>query len=421
MAAEPLSCPYCNSYVTVAQPLAAGQKVSCPRCGEGFLVRPSTGILSPNGDGPGSLIPPAAPVAGFGASQLPQLAHPRPSNRFVAGTILGAMGLMTVVGLTFALLTVHLRREHDTARGQAQVGPEPSRPRAITPVRVVPPAQLAGLSYLPPDTQVVAAVHVAEALQQEAGQEWLRGNGRGETVVPFLESLLGLKLDDLDHLVFGLTFDEKLRRLTIVVQTRAPYDEATIRRKLQLSPAPVERLGKTLYQLPVEGVLWCAGERTLVIAIRLDRTKAGADLDQVPLQPRPGTNQLPAELQSVLKERMGATAQVWAAGHARDWDALLQEQANLTREDREALAGLRTFVAPLVFDDTVRVSAAFACRDQAAARALGKRLDQWGATEPRWKRAEQGTWVTVQTTTTPEAIRDAVRGVAGNPMQGRRR
>jgi hypothetical protein len=351
---------------------------------------------------------------------LPELPPPRHSNREIAGIILGVMGMMAAVGLTFALLTVQQRRAHDTARGEAQVGPEPSRPVTRAPVRVIPPAQLAGLGYLPPDTKVVAAIHVAEALQHEEGQDWLRGNGggRGDSGVAFLENLLGLNLDEVDHVVLGLSFDDKLRRLTIVIQTRAPYDEATIRKKLQVSQAPIKRQGKTLYLLPVEGVLWCAEERTLVVVIRLDGTKSGGDLDEVPLQPRPGTNQLPAEIQSVLKERMGATAQVWAAGHARDWDALLARQDNLTREDRAALAGVRAFAAPLVFDNAVRVTVAFQCRDEAAAKALGQRLEQWGAAEPKWRRVDEGAWVTVQTTTSAEALHDAVRRVIAGLVQG---
>jgi hypothetical protein len=266
---------------------------------------------------------------------------------------------------------------------------------------------------------------VAEVLQQRVGQEWLRGNSGGpvDTALTSLEGLIGLKLDQVDHLVVGLTLDHRLRRLTVVVQTRAPYDEAEIRRRLQARPMPVERQGKKLYplNLPVEALLWCAGDRTFVVGLRLDGTKAGDDFDPVPSHPRPGTNQLPAELQAALNERMGASAQLWVAGHSREWDALLEGQANLTREDREALAGVRTFAAPLVFDDMVLVSAAFQCRDEAAAKALGKRLEQWGATEPKWKRAEEGTWVSVQTTTTPEAIHDALRRVLGNLMLGRGR
>jgi hypothetical protein len=336
------------------------------------------------------------------------------------------MGIMAAVGLTFALRTVQVRRGHDTARGQqAFPGPEPTRPVVTAPVRLVPPAQLAGLSYLPRNTQVIAAVHVAEVLRQRSGQEWLRGSRGGpvDTGLTSLEGLIGLRLDQLDHLVVGLTLDHRLRRLTIVVQTRAPYDEAELQRRLQAHPMPVNRQGKTLYplNLPVEALLWCAGERTFVVGLRLDGTKAGDDFDPLPTHPRPGTNQLPAELQDALKERMGAAAQLWVAGHGRDWDALLEGQANLTREDREALAGVRTFAAPLVFDDAILVSAAFQCRDAATAKALGKRLEQLGAAAPKWKQVEEGTWVTLQTTTSPEAIHDAVRSVLGNLMLGRGR
>ena len=39
MAAETLSCPYCNSSLTVLLPIAAGQRLRCPRCHELFPLR----------------------------------------------------------------------------------------------------------------------------------------------------------------------------------------------------------------------------------------------------------------------------------------------------------------------------------------------------------------------------------------------
>jgi hypothetical protein len=333
-------------------------------------------------------------------------------TRLAVGAAVWVLGLVALEHLaaigvkTYALLA---------ASAPPQSAPEP--PVVVqTPVEVVAPARLVGLGYLPPDTQVVVGLHVAELLQQPAGEDWLRHSGGDpwDSGVALLANFLGMKLDDVDHVVLGLTFDEQPRRLTVVVRTRVPYDEARVRQNLQASGSPAERQGKKLYRLPVEGMLWCADERTLVMVIRIDRKKLFQDdLDQVPLHPAPGSNQLPAELQTVLKERMGPVAQVWAAGHAPDWDVLFEKVPTLTRADRQALAGVRTFAVPVVFSDAVQVSAAFQCRDEAAAKALDRRLEQWGATAPKWRRVEEGSWVTVQTKTDAEAIQDAVRGGAG--------
>ena len=65
---------------------------------------------------------------------------------------------------------------------------------------------------------------------------------------PGLQALVGgtgLTIDNVDHVVVGLQLDEPnagkvVRRITVVVRTRAPYDAAAVRKALQAAREPVE-------------------------------------------------------------------------------------------------------------------------------------------------------------------------------------
>src|SRR4051794_454420 len=104
MTSNPVSCPYCNAYVTVPAGTAAGQRVSCPRCGEAFAYR-GAAVGKGTPATPASAAYAASPDTGSqpsfaGASYVTQ---PRWSNRAIAFLVLGVMVLMAVGGLTFAL------------------------------------------------------------------------------------------------------------------------------------------------------------------------------------------------------------------------------------------------------------------------------------------------------------------------------
>jgi hypothetical protein len=110
---EPLSCPYCNAYVTIPTgTVENGQRLLCSRCGETFTYRglPREAIKE------AALQPPTT----FGP-QLPpaDIATPEPtrppwSNRTVAGIILGSMAVMAIIGVSVSLATQGIRREHDS-------------------------------------------------------------------------------------------------------------------------------------------------------------------------------------------------------------------------------------------------------------------------------------------------------------------
>ena len=193
MSTHPPTCPYCNAQA----PPAASGKVTCPRCDEVFTLAnaPPTGIQT----APASMPTPIRPSPG----------KPIRANRIVAGVILSVMAVMAATGLTYALMTVAVRREHDKALPRRSRKPfEIFRKAQPEPDEAVPPIQWAGLGYLPPGTAVVAGVQVKELLRSPAGKEM---GGKGikiggfELTLDAVKERLGLDAQEIDHVVLGMT------------------------------------------------------------------------------------------------------------------------------------------------------------------------------------------------------------------------
>src|SRR5262245_51959649 len=113
MTADVLTCSYCNAIQPTRSGLAAGQRLTCVRCGESFTVTFAEALTAS----------PPGPTSPFTASQLIQAEHPSPpggtsanrrrSNRRVAAAVLGVMLLMSGIGLAYALRTQDFRRQND--------------------------------------------------------------------------------------------------------------------------------------------------------------------------------------------------------------------------------------------------------------------------------------------------------------------
>src|SRR5450755_2124634 len=95
-----MTCPFCNAVIPPMPGLVVGQRIACPRCGEGFAV---------------SHVP--VGEVGLSIAQVPDRLGPIPkpvrANRIIGGLVLGVMLLMAGVGLAYALATVQMRRDHD--------------------------------------------------------------------------------------------------------------------------------------------------------------------------------------------------------------------------------------------------------------------------------------------------------------------
>ncbi|HZY89460.1 MAG TPA: hypothetical protein VFE78_31855 [Gemmataceae bacterium] len=454
MSAELLTCPYCNAEVTVARGTPAGRRVPCPRCDESFPYRPSEGVTLSPPQGPQITAEPPAPevpaidtfrfklglllgiVGAVGAVTLAYIRSAdvavivgavaavallwlwffrvRRGNQATAVFVLANMALVAAAGLALALRTQAERRAHDAGlphgRRPSRGQPEPPVQGVPAPPEAVAPDRLAALGYLAPDTSVVAGVHVAELLADDAGKRLLNDPikvGSFQFRLGGLEGWTGLRPEEVGHVVVGVKADDPLPpRLNVVVRTRQPYDAAKVRAALKARRAGGGQ--KELYRFDGPGgvplVLWCADERTLVVGL------LATHLEAVPLRPRDDLGSLVPELRPILRERMRPAGPVWAAGHAADWanTAAAPLLERLGKDDRDRIRSVRTFGVWLQPGRELTVNAAFRCADPAAARGLGEYAQsRWGKATNLKVVADEG-WLTLQLRTDAAAVGKAL-------------
>jgi hypothetical protein len=397
MNVESPTCPYCNALVEVSSGTPAGTRIECPRCGEAFILR--------------------APVAAAASASAAQAATetalpgsaPRPARSIwlTVGVVVGVMATMAAVGLLFALATQGFRRDNDRAmtkrfkRSPFRQGvPEtPVDGRGSAPTRVVPAHQLPILGWLPPSVNSVAFLDFNAMRASPAGKTLLDRTfqlGTVEWRVDAIARWTGLAVEELDQVVLGLRAEEPLSAL-LAVRTRKPYELRKILETLR-----AERIAgagpKTLYRIRLQGsnlpvLLWPADERTLVAGL-VERV-----VQALPAAPRDGADHLPAEVRTLLRERIEPGAPAWVAGQVEDWDktAVPSLLGRLAPEDRDRLLSVRGFALCADLDRRATVKAALRARSEAAAEALDTWLVKTApGPESAVKTARDGRWLTWQ-------------------------
>ncbi len=376
MAAETLSCPYCNSSVILQRPTRSGTRLRCPRCHELFPYH--AGEQDQDPDFAASAQPAQAEGAFGDPADGP--APQRWSNRSVALVILSIMAAMATIGFVFAWITTDIRRQRD----------HPSETSMLSPSEVVSvaPAQLAALGYLPAGTEAIAAIHVAELMARPETASILRLMQADRANFPLhrLQQMSGLGLEDLDHVVLGVKMkDELLGRAFLVVQTCRPYDAAHVRaalkggRQVHLSNKTVERIAPEQGELG--GALWCANERTLVLTLQ------PKDLESVPTVPIAGVERFSTEIQKPLTG-LPAGTQMWVVASAINWDAILffLQALGLTDADRRTLSQVQGFDGWLRCQNEIRGQVEITCADATAATDLDKYLARKGLSASRFEK-----------------------------------
>jgi hypothetical protein len=289
----------------------------------------------------------------------------------MAGIILGVMAIMALVALNFVLDTTQWRRNRDRLSPNINVSP----PRTV----IVAPSQLSGLGYLPPDTDVVVGLHVAELLAEKQGRDVLSAL---LTAAGFQDSDLrrwiGLQMDDIDHILLGMKIQDRLiPRITLVVHTRQAYDANYIRSVLKVGRRN-ERGERTIHrfaqsEISLEAGIWFADERTLVFGLTPE------DFDEVPLIPAADHRQLAPGLVSLFQP-LKVGMQAWVVGLARDWGRFLGASsgpatfelpvAGLTKEARQSLAKIKEFAVWLEIREKIDLQFVIGMEDRGSAKQL---------------------------------------------------
>jgi hypothetical protein len=412
MTTDTLTCPYCNAALGTQTGLTAGQRITCPRCGDAFPFRPLdsfTGQPSPPRPGENAVTKDTSLVPAGQVSLRP----PR-SNRLIAGVVLGVMFLMAGVGLAFMLVTQDVRRAHDTNRPPRRPGRQRGVPEPDVPLPVaVAPDKLAALGYVPSGVNFLAGIRIPELLASPLGSQVLRDPiklGGSEYRLENLPAWVGLRLEDIDHLVFAAKVDDAkvddalFPPFYLVLHTNRPCDGESLLKRLDGQSVPSLSKKKIFSFHPQHKEfklrLWSADEYTLVLALLPDQ------LESLPSKPVEDLRQLPAEVRSVLQTRREPVAPIWVAGHSRDWSKTkpVKFLNRLKKEDLDKLSRLQTFGIWLVPEKSLGVRGVFECEDAAAARGLETYFRSLREGDPTFKTALDGPWLTLQFQTGPDFL-----------------
>jgi hypothetical protein len=432
MPSDVLTCPYCNTPAAAPPGARPGQRIPCPRCGESFPFRgPSDDAFTPSVPPPEPPQAPAPPPRRLSNGQVASLLLGGMAVMAVIGLVyaLSTQGIrreydfhlpktkaisipvyaviplvLYVGGLVAAWFWGWNRRDAGSAaapparRAWGLIGlsalvllvvelaivvmharaPRPFENEAPPPaVQAVPPAELAALRYLPADTDFLLAVHVAELRDDPVGRDLLGHLGNDNINLQSLENWSGLKVDDIDHAVLGLTLDNDLPlHFTVVVRARRAIDRDKVRERLKAKPQR-DLDDRTVYpfvmhtDLPLfrelDANLWFADDRTIVVAKRF----ADGPDHVIPTTPRADLDQLRPALRSLIAGRMGPSTRAWLAGRVPDEGSRFQPLSMVMGGDNEPVKKLKTFGVWVTTDrDGATMGGAFDCADEDGAKAL---------------------------------------------------
>jgi hypothetical protein len=289
-----LSCPSCNTAFTLPE-LPAERRATCPRCGDVFPIHSFTEV----GEGEARSEPATPPAAG---------AAGRPRGWSVGRTVAVAVAL-GLVGLGLGLWF---------SRGG---GKQPETPPQRPEDEVIPAAQLAGLGYLPADTNIAFAAQpgavVAYARQRnQEPRDLLVKAGLPARLFDTLADL-GLTLSQIDHIAGGTHVGDRAAelRLTLVLVLRQPLaDEGQFREKLKAKPAAgkdrhtVELAGLPLTVARVSPTVWVFGFESTKDLEAVDRGGYGA-----------GGKQFRSALAERIRQDVPPGAAAWLATDDDHW------------------------------------------------------------------------------------------------------
>lgn len=362
-----VSCPYCNAVVDVES-----GRVACPRCGEAFD--------SAN----------AEHIADDVAVSKP--AVPRPAGFLYSRS---AMGLS--FGLAIAIL----------AGGLAIVRPWEAKPKPLAEYKlpvVVSPLGLSGLVYLPPSTNIVAAIQpmplLAYAAQSKIDpRKFLVEAGVPEIVFESL-SKAGVPLDQIDHLVVGLSVSSEKGSLIPGVTaclklTRPIADESKFFAQLRAEKnSQQSKGGRTVYSISNALVMTAVDERTYLFGF------GEADLAFLGKPQAAGGAHLPKELRDSMTNRISPASFAWIATDSTNWSDKPSVQLAKSLPDWksmfEKLKSLRAVAAGISLEPEPELRLGTRWNDAGSAKAFQDRMKMQFKDEAALIAGDEG-WATVRT------------------------
>ncbi|HJZ59212.1 MAG TPA: hypothetical protein VKE74_29980 [Gemmataceae bacterium] len=350
-----VSCPYCNtSFVPPAVP--PSRRIDCPRCGEAFALK---------GDAEAGATDDIANLAPVSlGTQYSVFRTPNRTRWSALWPVAVALG-MGLVGLGIGLGLYYFRSH--------KPGPEPDLGPLATPT---PPAEVAGLAYLPPDCNLVFAAQpgpllVYAARTNQDPKELLTRAGLPAEVFAFLDKA-GIPLPQIDHIVGGAMIpdpdqDPSWRFALVLALHRPPADEDQFLRALEAKKDPH---GKPRYSVTLN-----VGATLPLLLTRVSPTVwvfGWSDMDLGPAE-RAGAS-LSHEMREMIRVRLLPEAAIWAAADNGRWaEKPLVRALALQAGGKNwlpALARVQAGVVGLSFGEQPRAHLFVRCVDNTAGEKL---------------------------------------------------
>lgn len=370
-----VACPYCNTGFDV--PGAPGGHMTCPRCGESVAVKAAegSGVSAPslNGDGVHASAPAAeAPPAPSGLKPLALL----------------AAALFTAVLIGIGVWLAGFLKPKDKP-------PEQVKPNAPRPTW--PPQTLAGLRYLPTDSQLVFAVQPSPLLQyaertQQDPNKVMADGGLPKPVFDWLADA-GIKPEQIDHVAVGVRF-EGIPPFAVLLSLREPLaNEGQFYKGLKAK----RDVDKNLYRVPVGALEVSVG------MVKVDDTKylfAYRDEDlALAKKPHDGVSQFRPGLQESI-QKLSPAAFFWLATDTHDWKGnaslALLASVGMNKSDlwKQFDPTLRATAIGLALDGELKVTAAVRYADNPT---MAQRVKGWAekTKESKGETFGEGEWAGV--------------------------
>jgi hypothetical protein len=250
-----------------------------------------------------------------------------------------------------------------------------------------------GLGYLSPSTEVVLAIQLPmllEKLGPEAEADpakALRQLGLPEQMVEAVEKASGVGLENVDHLVAGLSFERASLppQIVIVLHTRSPFKLSTVMREAKANPLKSD--DRTLHVVQAAQFFavhwWSPNDRTLVGTIM------AKDFKDVPAQPRAGVDHFRTDVASLIRNDIPEGSCAWLVASSDRWAQYLFPYTIFPgtplsgRKDLIAPAErLRSVTVAIPHDAERKVEVRFGLKTEEAGQSLRAALLERFAREP---------------------------------------